>query len=93
MYLHEANSRDDIFPGGILVPQTFGGMANWNPHVHALIIDTCWDREGNCYPMPEIDSSGIPVEQFEQIVLMLSSFSFKALFSIIERASRTTSCA
>ena len=47
------------FPGGILVPQTFGGMANWNPHVHALITDACWDREGNCYPMPEINTADI----------------------------------
>ncbi|MCD4701666.1 MAG: transposase, partial [Candidatus Aegiribacteria sp.] len=37
------------FPGGILVPQTFGGMANWNPHVHALITDTCWDIDGNAH--------------------------------------------
>ncbi len=40
-------------------PQTFGGMANWNPHVHALITDTCWDREGNCYPVPEIDTADV----------------------------------
>ena len=59
IFLHEALDRRDVFPGGILVPQTFGGMANWNPHVHALITDTCWDREGNCYPMPEIDTTDI----------------------------------
>ena len=34
-----------VFPGGILVPQTFGDMANWNPHVHALITDTYRDSE------------------------------------------------
>ena len=32
------------------MPQTFGGMTNWNPHVHALITDTCWDSEDNYYP-------------------------------------------
>jgi len=52
---HEALDRRDVFPGGILVPQTFGGMANWNPHVHALITDTCWDREGNAQPIPDMD--------------------------------------
>jgi len=52
MFLQEALDRRDVFPGGILVPQTFGGMANWNPHVHALITDTCWNREGNYYPRP-----------------------------------------
>ena len=59
MFLHEALDRRNVFPGGILVPQTFGGIANWNPHVHALITDTCWDREGNCYPMPEINTADI----------------------------------
>ncbi len=60
MFLHEANGRDDIFPGGIPVPQTFGGMANWNPHVHALISDACWDRDGNIHSMPDLDSADIP---------------------------------
>ena len=27
--------------------------------MHALITDTCWDREGNQYPMPEIDTSNV----------------------------------
>jgi hypothetical protein len=59
MFLQEALDRDDVFLGGILVPQTFGGMANWNLHVHALITDTCWDREGNHFPMPEIDTTDL----------------------------------
>ena len=61
MFLQEVLDRKDVFPGGILVPQTFGGMANWNPHVHALITDTCWDKEGNCYTMPEIDTADVQV--------------------------------
>ncbi|MCD4700275.1 MAG: hypothetical protein K8S24_00310, partial [Candidatus Aegiribacteria sp.] len=59
MFLHKAIDRRDVYPGGILVPQAFEGMANWNPHVNALITDTCWDREGNYYPMPEIDTADV----------------------------------
>jgi hypothetical protein len=59
MFPHEALDRRDVFPGGILVPQTFGGMANWNPHVHALITGACRDRKGNCYAMPEIGKTDI----------------------------------
>ncbi len=59
IFLHEALDRKDVFPGGILVPQTFGGMANWNPHVHGLVTDVCWDREGNFYPVPEIDTADV----------------------------------
>ena len=43
----------------VLVPQTFGGMANWNPHVHSLITNACWDREGNQYVMAEIGTASI----------------------------------
>ncbi|NOQ23606.1 MAG: hypothetical protein GQ565_13285 [Candidatus Aegiribacteria sp.] len=60
IFLHEAFDRRDVFPGGILVLQTFGGMANWNPHAHALITDTCRDRESNCYPMPGTSMLQVP---------------------------------
>lgn len=29
-------------------------MANWDPRVHRLLTEVCWDREGNAYPMPHI---------------------------------------
>jgi hypothetical protein len=74
MFLQEALDRRDVFPGGILVPQTFGGMANWNPNVHALITDTCWDREGNYYPMPGIDTSNV-----QGIEKLFASLVFKML--------------
>jgi hypothetical protein len=61
LFLHESFERSDIFPGGILVPQTFGGMANWNPHVHALITDACWEREGNQDNMPEISAADLKI--------------------------------
>lgn len=73
IFLHEALDCKDVFHGGILVPQTFGGMANWNPHVHALITDACWDREGNCYPMPEIDKDIKGIEK------LFACFVFKVL--------------
>lgn len=61
LFLHEYFERRDTFPGGILVPQTFGGMANWNPHVHSLITDACWDREGKQYAIPEIGTADLKV--------------------------------
>ena len=61
LFLHESLERRDIFPGGILVPQTFGGMANWNPHVYALITDSCCDREGKQYNMPKISDGDLEV--------------------------------
>jgi len=74
MFLHEVLERKDVFPGGILVPQTFGGMVNWNPHVHALITDTCRDRKGNCCPMPEIHTADI-----QRIEKLFTGLVFKML--------------
>ena len=72
-FLHEATGRRDLFPGGVLVPQTFGGLANWNPHVHGLLTDTCRDREGNTFPSPPItnqDLKGIE-KVFRSLVLQM----------------------
>jgi len=48
-------------------------MANWNPHVHALVTDACWDSGGNFYPIPEIGSSDIQgiVKLFEDLVFKM----------------------
>ena len=73
-FLNEVLGRRDVLPGGILVPQTFGGMANWIPHVHVLITDTCWDREGNYYLMPGIDTSNV-----QGIEKLFASLVFKML--------------
>jgi len=58
-FVQTAVGRDDVFPGGVFVPQTFGGLANANPHVHALISEECYDRQGNAYPMPEFSEEDL----------------------------------
>jgi hypothetical protein len=87
MFLHEALDRRDVFPGGVLVPQTFGGMANWNPHVHALITDTCWDRDGIQYSMPEMSISDI-----QCIEKLFAALVFKMLLEAqrLQRSLRQT---
>jgi len=53
--LHAALGRDDVFPGGVIVPQTFGLLLNWNPHAHGIVSETCWDREGRSFDLPGLD--------------------------------------
>ena len=55
------------------MPQTFGGKANWNPHVHALITGACRDREGNQYAFPEITDGDLKVieELFAALVFRM----------------------
>ena len=81
IFLHEVLDHRDVFPGGILVPQTFGGMANWNPHVHALITDTCWDRKGNLLPMPDMDIADIHVVEKLFAVLVFKMLLEESMIS------------
>ncbi len=41
-------------PGFILFVQTFGDLANFNPHVHALVADGVFEASGRFIPLPPI---------------------------------------
>ena len=72
-FVHVAYDRDDIFPGAVFVPQSFGDFGRWNAHAHALITDTCYDRQGNEYPMPEFSEEDMKLleEFFSQQVFQM----------------------
>ena len=31
--------RSDVIPGMVVTIQTFGELAHWHPHVHAIVTD------------------------------------------------------
>jgi hypothetical protein len=43
--------------GMVAVVQTFGGLLNTHPHVHALATRGGWDRSGTWLPVPYVDES------------------------------------
>jgi Putative transposase len=43
---------DDIF-GAVLTIQTFGDYAKWHPHIHAIVADGLFRRNGVFYEMPK----------------------------------------
>ena len=43
---------DDATPGGILAVQTFGQLIHFHPHIHGLITDGAFDRDGRFLPLP-----------------------------------------
>jgi hypothetical protein len=43
---------DDLKVGMVVVPQRFGEKINPHIHIHALVSDGAFDREGNFHPMP-----------------------------------------
>jgi hypothetical protein len=52
--------RDDVVPGMVGAPQSFGDLINWHPHVHALTTDGAFAKDGTFLPMP--DDPPIPTE-------------------------------
>ena len=45
-------------PGAILAIQTYGDQLNFHPHLHSLVSDVAWDREGSVFsigwPDPQV---------------------------------------
>ena len=37
---------DDPNPGAIIAVQTFGDFLNFNPHLHIIATDGCFDKDG-----------------------------------------------
>lgn len=42
-------------PGVVVSIQTFGDLVNFNPHLHCLVTDGCFMRNGWFYVLPKID--------------------------------------
>jgi len=45
-YLKQGVSLDDPKPGAVIAVQTFGDFLNFNPHLHIIATDGCFDRDG-----------------------------------------------
>jgi hypothetical protein len=46
VYLKQGISLDDPNPGAIIAVQTFGDFLNFNPHLHIIATDGCFDQDG-----------------------------------------------
>lgn len=55
-------------PGLILLVQTYGNLANFNPHVHVLAADGAFRPEGTFVLLPAVPK-GLLVEGFRRAVL------------------------
>jgi hypothetical protein len=48
-----AFGRDGLQPGMVSALQTFGELAHWHPHLHALVTDGAFDATDGFVPLPE----------------------------------------
>ena len=67
----ETLGRDDVVPGLVMDIQTYGRWGNWNPHLHSLCTDGCFDAEGNFYPLPRISTETLEKVFVAKVLAML----------------------
>lgn len=53
-YLRAALDRPDAHPALILTLHTFGEYLDFHPHLHALVADGLFTRDGAFHPLPEL---------------------------------------
>ena len=54
IFFRTALNLDDGIPGMVMVIHTFGDYARWHPHIHVLIADGLFRKNGVFYVMPRI---------------------------------------
>jgi hypothetical protein len=55
-YVEAALGNREVVPGLIVCVQTFGTVAQWHPHLHVLMTDGGFGREGRFVPLPAPDA-------------------------------------
>ena len=67
-YLRTALGAGEVVPGAIVCVQSFGSTAHWHPHLHVLMSDGGYRRDGTYLPAPAHDGA-VLVEAWRRAVL------------------------
>ncbi len=63
--------EEDLRPGMVAVVQTAGDLANWHPHVHALVSRGGWTRDWQWVPVAYVDESAAELLYRHKVMRML----------------------
>jgi hypothetical protein len=66
-----ATSEETLRPGMVSVVQTAGDLANWNPHVHALISHGGWTHSGEWLPIGYVDENAAELLFRHKVIRLL----------------------
>jgi hypothetical protein len=55
--MQQASGNDDAVPGMVGAIQTFGDLAHFHPHAHAIVSDGVFTKDGDFIPVPGVDLS------------------------------------
>ena len=61
-YLNLAVSNDNAVPGASIAVQTYGDFLNFNPHLHAIVSNGCFSKDGDFHMAP-----GFMLKDLEEI--------------------------
>lgn len=64
----EAVLGEERVPGAIIAIPTYGDALNWHPHLHSVVSDVAWDRQGSVFPLGGPDAE-VLTQLFQHHVL------------------------
>ena len=70
LFFRTALNLEDGIPAMVMVIHTFGDYARWHPHIHVLIADGLFRKNGVFYVMPRVDLKPLK-ELFRAYVLSM----------------------
>jgi hypothetical protein len=63
--------EESLRPGMVAVVQTAGDLANWHPHVHALVSRGGWTRDWQWFPLAYVDERAAELLFRHKVMRML----------------------
>ena len=69
-YVGAAFGESDLVPGVISLPQSFGSLAHWHPHLHLVVTDGAFRRDGSFVALTVHDVA-VLTETWRRVVLAL----------------------
>jgi len=66
-----ATGEEGLRPGMVAVVQTAGDLANWHPHVHALVSRGGWTRDWKWVAVPYVDEHAAELLYRHKVMRML----------------------
>ncbi len=84
-YLKSGVADTDAVPGASIAVQTYGDFLNFNPHLHAIVSDGCFSKDGAFHMTPGFMREDLEkVFQYEVLKMLKKEGKIKDV--VIEKA-------
>ncbi|MHC4066758.1 MAG: transposase, partial [Planctomycetota bacterium] len=83
-----AAGDEGMRPGMVAVVQTAGDLANWHPHVHAIVSRGGWMQDGEWIPVAFVDEHSAELLYRHKVMRLLQDANECPLEPLSERRYR-----